>query len=53
MKYFIVRAAILQELQRLVNEQIEKGFEPIGGVTVAFGERGWVCQAMVAKEEKK
>jgi hypothetical protein len=44
-KYKIVLGGSLAELEKKINEDIAKGWQPFGGLTA--GSEGWLYQAMV------
>lgn len=51
MKYLVVEANSADELQRQVQQYIEQGWEPLGGLSVATYGAGtwWYYQAMILR----
>jgi hypothetical protein len=55
MEYKVIEARTGQQLEEAVNEHIQEGWEPRGGVALGFNSLGnyWTyCQAMVRKSPK-
>jgi hypothetical protein len=55
MEYKVIEARAAQQLEQAVNEHIQEGWEPLGGVAVGFTDLAnyWTyCQAMVRKLPK-
>ena len=52
MKYLIIEATSAQVLQEKVQQQIDEGWEPLGGLSVATSGAGawWYYQAVVKRE---
>jgi hypothetical protein len=48
MEYGIAHAPDWEQLMKIVNEAIEKGWEPQGGIAT---ESGWFIQAMIRRED--
>ncbi len=53
MKYMIAQAPTLEALVVLVNEWVEKGYRPIGGVSVSVVNDGDIlgCHQAILKDE--
>lgn len=52
MEYAVISAEKLDRLARKVNEEIAKGWEPLGGVCFDGGFGVW-AQAMIKRREQK
>lgn len=52
MRYIVVEAASAKELQETVQQNIDAGWEPLGGLSVATYGAGhwWYYQAMVYRD---
>lgn len=55
MKYMIVEATSAQILQEKVQQYIDEGWEPLGGLSVATYGAGawWYYQALIKHEEHR
>lgn len=52
-EYTTARDSNIKDLDRIVNEMIEQGFQPFGSPYVTEGDEFLACQAMVRYEESK
>jgi hypothetical protein len=53
-EYIVLRAHLIDDVVWLVNEHIAKGYQPLGGIAVGFGddEVSCIAQAMVKYKPK-
>ena len=51
-EYSTARDSNIKDLDRIVNEMIEQGFQPFGSPYVTEGDEFLACQAMVRYEEE-
>ena len=51
-EYTTARDSNIKDLDRIVNEMIEQGFQPFGSPYVTEGGEFLACQAMVRYEEE-
>lgn len=47
MKYIIIKAGYLIDLEDKVNKKIAEGFKPIGSISQIEGQIKTICQAMI------
>lgn len=55
MKYSVVQHSDIKSFQKFVNNAIEQGWKPQGGMSIGYNSTGKVviyCQAMIAEDKE-